>query len=201
MAQTVYKCSTDGINAACAAVSSGGVIIFPTDTVYGIGCSPYQNKAVNRVYEIKGRDVSKRLPVLAGSYEDLEKFCQFDMRHKKLADKFWPGPVTMVVKLLDPRMEKTMNLDGTVAVRVPAGECAKAVLTSCGPLACTSANVSGAPSAIKYDQCDMLDVDVGLDGGSVQGTESTIIDATGDGMRILREGLVGAKEVQDAWED
>ena len=201
MKQIVYTCSTDGVKAACAAVYSGGVIIFPTDTVYGLGCSPYKNKAVNRVYKIKGRDAAKRLPVLASSYNDLAKFCQFDSRHKKLADKFWPGPVTMVVKLLDIQMAKAMGLDDTVAVRVPSGECVQAVLKLCGPLACTSANVSGAPSAIKYEQCAKLDVDVGLDGGIVQGTESTIIDTTGEQMRILREGRIGVKEVQDVWQD
>ncbi len=201
MTQIVYTCSTDGVKAACAAINSGGVIIFPTDTVYGIGCSPFKNKAINRVYKIKGRDTAKQLPVLANSYDDLAKFCQFDSRHKKLADKFWPGPVTMVVKLLDIQMAKTMGLEDTVAVRVPAGDCPRAVLASCGPLACTSANISGAPSAIKYSQCAKLDVDVGLDGGIVQGTESTIIDATGEQVRVLRKGRIGVKEVQDAWQD
>ena len=134
MTQIVYTCSTDGVKAACAAINSGGVIIFPTDTVYGIGCSPFKNKAINRVYKIKGRDTAKQLPVLANSYDDLAKFCQFDSRHKKLADKFWPGPVTMVVKLLDIQMAKTMGLEDTVAVRVPAGDCPRAVLASCGPV-------------------------------------------------------------------
>ena len=129
MTQIVYTCSTDGVKAACAAINSGGVIIFPTDTVYGIGCSPFKNKAINRVYKIKGSlDTAKQLPVLANSYDDLAKFCQFDSRHKKLADKFWPGPVTMVVKLLDIQMAKTMGLEDTVAVRVPAGDCPRAVL-------------------------------------------------------------------------
>ena len=195
MTQIVYTCSTDGVKAACAAINSGGVIIFPTDTVYGIGCSPFKNKAINRVYKIKGRDTAKQLPVLANSYDDLAKFCQFDSRHKKLADKFWPGPVTMVVKLLDIQMAKTMGLEDTVAVRVPAGDCPRAVLASCGPLACTSANISGAPSAIKYSQCAKLDVDVGLDGGIVQGTESTIIDATVSSSVCLRKGRIGVKEV------
>ena len=120
MTQIVYTCSTDGVKAACAAINSGGVIIFPTDTVYGIGCSPFKNKAINRVYKIKGRDTAKQLPVLANSYDDLAKFCQFDFDFGDTKNwtyrqwvEDWPGPVTMVVKLLGHTGQRHMD---TVAV-------------------------------------------------------------------------------------
>ncbi|MDI1494991.1 MAG: Sua5/YciO/YrdC/YwlC family protein [Cenarchaeum symbiont of Oopsacas minuta] len=202
MAQTVCTCGIDGVNKAHKAISFGGVIIFPTDTVYGIACSPYEKNAIRRVYKIKGRSATKHLPVLADSYKDLENFCKFDSRHKKMAEKFWPGPITMVVKLLDKDIAKAMDLVDTIAVRVPSGECARSVLAACGPLACTSANISGSPSAINYEQCSNLDADVGLDGGTVKGgIESTIIDVARDKLHILRKGPVLEKEVYSTWED
>ncbi len=197
-------------------VRAGGVVVFPTDTVYGIGCSPYHGEAVRRIYEIKRRDPGKPLPILAGSAAELEGIASFGKIARRVAARFWPGRVTLVVGLRDAGVAESLGAGGgggkgtlgSVAVRVPDGGCVGSILQECGMLVGTSANVSGTGPFVDPDECirNISGYDVFVDGGVIRGdgAESTIVDVTaadgeeGGDVRILREGAVSGREVVDA---
>ncbi len=181
---------------AASLISKGGVAVFPTDTVYGLGCDPYSGAAVRRIYRIKGREASKPLPVLARSRREVERIAGMGTVAGELADRFWPGPLTMVLNLLDPALESSMGLDGRIAVRVPSGRCIGMLLERCGLLVGTSANPSGAAPPTDPDDVS-VDCDIMLDGGTASGgRESTIVDICGGSVSVVRLGAVSEEELR-----
>ena len=148
------KCDSEGINTAKKILEKDGVIIFPTDTVYGIGCNPYSTKAIQRIYQIKKRDETKPFPILGYSKDELNKIVFFDEKSSRLIDKFWPGKLTLVLKLKDQKLKETMSLSDKVAVRVPNNKCVLSLLKECKLLIGTSANTSGTPSLIDSKDCN-----------------------------------------------
>ena len=127
----IVKCDQNGIDITKKSLNNNGVIIFPTDTVYGIGCNPYSTKAVERIYQIKQRDETKPLPILGYSKDELSKIVFFDEKSSKLADKFWPGELTLVLMIKDKKLKETMNLSNKIAVRVPNNKCVLSLLKEC----------------------------------------------------------------------
>ena len=192
------KCNTDGINIAEDAIRKGGIVIFPTDTVYGIGCDPYDAKAIEKIYEIKKRNPDKLFPILGFSKNILSKIVLFDKKSNKIAEKFWPGPITLVLPLKDEKLKKSINLENKIAVRVPNNQCALALLERCDLLIGTSANISGSSSIADPDECAkrITDYDVLLDGGKITSNfESTIIEIKENEIQIHREGSVSRAEI------
>ena len=189
----ILPCDDSGINSAYDIIQKGGIVVFPTDTVYGIGCDPRNQDAVNKIYKIKGREKTKHLPVLAYSKRDIENIVFFDETSKKIADKFWPGPVTLILKVKDKKIEETLGLKGKVAVRVPNNPCVLALLEKCRLLVGTSANFSGQPSfgdskelSSKFSGYDAL-----LDGGQITNPyQSTIVEVVDNELKIVREGKI-----------
>ena len=165
--------------------------MYPTDTVYGIGCDPYNSKAVARIFQIKRRSPTMPLPVLARSTEDVAGIAVLGNAAARLGSVFWPGGLTLILELADDRLGRSMNLDRRVAVRVPSGECVEQILLECRYLVGTSANTSGEPSVRDpfqirgMERCDIL-----VDGGMTPGGESTIVDVTGSVPRIVRDGVI-----------
>ena len=191
----VVGCDEDGIGMASRTVGSGGVIVFPTDTVYGMGCDPYDRGAVERIYRIKSRDASKPLPVLAGSMGAVERIARLDERSRVIVSRHWPGPLTVILRLADPRLSASLNLEDRIAVRIPDHPCTLDLLRGCGRqlLVGTSANVSGQQPFADPGKCPggiMAGCDLFVDGGATpQGSASTIIEVTGDGgIRVVRQG-------------
>src|SRR5687767_1602925 len=120
----VYSCSGDAVARCASVVKGGGVVVFPTDTIYGIGCDPYNDSPVERVFAIKGRDEKKPLPVLAYSTKDAEKIVSLGAAGRALAKKYWPGALTIVAPVADRRISRRVTAGGkSLAVRVPANEC------------------------------------------------------------------------------
>lgn len=194
-AMTRVACDDDGIAAAARLVQNGGVIIFPTDTVYGIGCDPYNAGAVQRIYGIKLREQAKPLPVLVDSAMTARRISVMDDEAVlRMAGRFWPGPLTIILDVRDRRLAESLNLDrygGGIALRVPDHECAGRLLGSCRMIAGTSANVSGAGSTGDPDACAgaMKGYDMMLDGGVIRDpAESTVVDARGGRVTMVREG-------------
>ena len=189
----ILPCNESGVKEAYYTIREGGVIVFPTDTIYGIGCDPYNQDAVNKVYKIKGREKIKQLPVLAYSKKELKDIAFFDEISEKIADKFWPGPVTLILKVKDKKIKESLGLEGKIAVRVPNHPCVLSLLKKCRFLVGTSANFSGQSSfddskeiAIKFSGYDTL-----LDGGKISYSgESTIVEVVGNELKILREGKI-----------
>ena len=167
------------------------MIVFPTDTVYGLGCDPYNTVALDRIYNIKGRPRSKGLPVL-GLRHDIEKVAYLDDISAKMADAFWPGPVTLILPLRDKNLADSLG-SADAALREPFGDCTHRLLAACGLLIGTSANASGDSAPSSPDQCTIQGHDIMVDGGRTCGEPSTIVDCARG--RILRRGAV-ATEVE-----
>ena len=194
----ILACDQNGINQAAATIKNGGVIVFPTDTVYGLGCDPRNVKAVESIFRIKKRRESKQLPILGYSKEEVSKIAIFDDVSSKIADRFWPGQVTLVLKLKDNEIKKAMNLNDKIAVRVPSHPCVLALLKECKLIVGTSANFSGYPASSdsKKVQENFSGYDVFLDGGTISNsTSSTIIEVKDGILKILRQGKITKAEI------
>lgn len=201
MRRQIFGCSDDAVARCASVVKSGGVVVFPTDTIYGIGCDPYSDQAVERIFAIKGRDEKKPLPVLAYSIKDVERLVSLGRAGGALADKYWPGALTIVAPIVDRKVSRRVTTDSNgLAVRVPANECILSLLRHCKYIVGTSANLSGEkPLKSAQEVLDSLldGYDALLDGGPVEkGIESTIVDITGE-PKILREGAIKSKEVME----
>jgi L-threonylcarbamoyladenylate synthase len=194
------NCDKEGIKKASQIINEGGIAVFPTDTVYGIGCNPYNIDAVKKIYKIKLRDVSKSFPVLVYSKELAEQIAHFDKFTRKIADKFWPGPLTIILKITDDKLKESLNLNDKIAVRVPNHKCTLDLLEKCNFIVGTSANVSGETSFTNSDEClnKIENYDIFVDGGTITSKgESTIIEIIDDEIKIIREGPLSKKEILD----
>jgi L-threonylcarbamoyladenylate synthase len=192
------SCNKEGIEKASQIVSQGGIMIFPTDTVYGIGCNPYNKEAVEKIYKIKSRDIMKSVPVLTYSIETAEKIVEFDQFTKKIVEKFWPGPLTVILKVTDKKIKESLNLENKIAIRVPDHKCTLELLKKCNFLVGTSANVSGNLSYTDPDEClkNLENYDVFVDGGIITSKgESTIIEIENKQIKIIREGSLTKDEI------
>lgn len=195
MQTRVVKADAPGaVEEAAAALARGQVVAFPTDTVYGVAAGHGHIKAL---FEAKGRPKDKRIPVLLSDASHLEASAIVTPAARALAERFWPGPLSIV--LVAPRR-------GSIAFRVPASDVARRLIAaSGGGLPVTSANLSGQPDARTAEEVlAQLDGRIALviDGGRTPGgVPSTVIDCTGPEVRILREGAVTAADIERALRD
>ena len=193
------NCNDEGIEKAIQIIGNGGIIIFPTDTVYGIGCDPYNDDAVKKIYQIKSRDKIKSLPVLAHSIEIVKQITTIDEFTEKIIRKYWPGPLTLILKLKDKNLKKSLDLEDKIAVRIPNSECSLKLLEKCGLLVGTSANISGDSSFTDPEKCikNVKKFDVFVDGGTITSKgESTIIEIENENIRIIREGALKKEDIK-----
>ncbi|GAA1778111.1 L-threonylcarbamoyladenylate synthase [Actinomadura chokoriensis] len=192
---------TRGIAEAVSAVRRGELIVLPTDTVYGVGADAFVPPAVTALLEAKGRGREMPPPVLVGSVraatalvDDLGTYGQ------DLIDEFWPGALTLVCRANPNLMWDLGETKGTVAVRMPMHELAVEILKETGPLAVSSANLSGQPAARSAGEAEKMlgeSVSVYLDGGlSGRADPSTILDLTGPVPRVLRKGAIPVDKIR-----
>jgi tRNA threonylcarbamoyl adenosine modification protein (Sua5/YciO/YrdC/YwlC family) len=192
----------DPIQEAVAAALAGRLVVLPTDTVYGIGTRPDDPRATARLFEAKGRPRELELPVLVPSRTAAEEIAVFDERARSLAGRFWPGPLSLVLRRTESSRGWDLGQDvGTIAVRMPHDLLALAVLAGAGPLAVTSANRSSEPTPTTCDGLravfgDQVDVYLCRD-EPLEGPPSTVVDLTGESLRILRPGAVRAAELDE----
>ena len=202
METRIFGTSEEDIQQAAEIIKNGGLVAFPTETVYGLGADALNPEAVGKVYAAKGRPSDNPMIVHISSKDDLTKLtCGITDDMKLLMDAFWPGPLTMVVpaRAIVPRVT-TGGLD-TVAVRMPSDPLAAALIEKSGvPIAAPSANVSGRPSGTNVqDIIEELDgkVDYIIDGGSTAiGLESTVIRVVNQKIEILRPGKITLDELE-----
>ena len=194
------SCNDVDIQIATKAINDGAIVVFPTDTVYGLGCNPYNHDAVLSLYEIKKRKKTKSFPVLGYSKKELEKIAEFNSLEEKIAEKFWPGPITLILKIKDKEIQKSLDLEGKIAVRVPNNQCVLALLKECKLLVGTSANISGTAPFNDPKECDknLSGYDLLIDGGiiSSQG-ESTIVKIEDGHVKVLRKGSISEEEINE----
>ena len=105
------SCNDADIQIATKAINDGAIVVFPTDTVYGLGCNPYNHDAVQSIYEIKKRKKTKPFPVIGYSKKELEKIAEFNDKAEKIAEMFWPGPITLILKVKDENIRKSLGLE------------------------------------------------------------------------------------------
>lgn len=183
-------------------VDTGNLLVIPTDTVYGIAADAFSASAVAALLAAKGRGRDMPPPVLVPRAETVFGLVDgVDETMLALTAKFWPGPLTIIANA-QPSLDWDLgDTHGTVAVRMPDDESALALLGRTGPLAVSSANISGRPAAQNADEAqEMLgdDVDIYVDGGVREtGMSSTIIDLSGDVPRILRRGPITAEALRE----
>ena len=192
------NCNDEGIRKSVEIIENGGIIIFPTDTVYGIGCNPYDANAVKKIYEIKSREKIKSLPVLASSIEIVKQISIIDEFTEKIIKKYWPGPLTLILKLKDKNLKESLNLEDKIAVRIPNSVCTLKLLNKCNLLVGTSANVSGDSSFTDPQECmkNVKNYDIFVDGGTITSKgESTIIEIENEKIHVIREGALKKEDI------
>lgn len=190
----VVAADAHGLARAAAVLAAGGLVVFPTDTLYGLAADPRQEAAVLRIFEVKGRREGVALPLVAGTTAQAEEAGRFDARGRALAAAFWPGPLSIVVPAAPRLARAVVAADGTVAVRVPAHDAARGLAAALGfAVTATSANRSGAPPATTAAEAadGLPGIDLVLDGGpSPGGPPSTIVRLDAGGPVLLRAGAV-----------
>ncbi len=193
------RCDALGVKSAVETIKHGGIVIFPTDTIYGIGCSPYVSKSVAKIYDIKSRDMKKPFPILVHSIQVAQEIGYFDKTALKLAEKFWPGALTIILEVKDQEIKRSLKLEDKIALRVPNNRCILEILAGCKSLVGTSANLSGSKSVTDPNLCSIAKrCDVFVDGGITGGgKESTIIEIDAGAVKIVREGAISRDEVSD----
>ena len=191
----------EGVKKASDIIRGGGVVIYPTDTVYGIGCDVFNEKAVERVFEIKQRE-EKPMPILCSSLDDVSKVGYVDESLYNLAIATWPGAVSIITRK-SPRLPSkvTAGLD-KVAVRIPAHFIPLEIVRLAGvPIVGTSANISGRPPALSHEEIDksILELcDALLQGGRAYvGVSSTVLEPVEKNkVKVIREGAIKRIELE-----
>jgi L-threonylcarbamoyladenylate synthase len=184
----------------------GGVIAFPTDTVYGLGADAFNPTAVGRIYEIKNRPKHRQLPVLIVDVEKLTTLADpIPEIVFFLAKRFWPGGLTLVLPKADS-LPSYLASGPTIAVRVPNHPVCLAIIQHLGnPIIGTSANISGQPAALTAEEVEQQlggKIDFIINGGKCPGgKESTVVDVTHESPMILRQGIIPSHEIDKAYKE
>lgn len=195
----------DAIQDAAKWILNGGVVAIPTDTLYGLAVDPFRADAVSRIFAVKGRGSQHALPLIAADTTHVEEqLGPLSPVARRLADRFWPGPLTVVIAapstlargVIDDRGDT-----GTVGVRVPAHDVARAIARACGrPITATSANISGEAATCDPGEVERTlgaRIDLLIDTGFTPGAApSTIVDVTGSEPRLVRAGAIAWDEIQ-----
>ena len=181
-------------------LKSGAVVAFPTDTVFGIGVIYNDAAAIDRMKKAKGRDASKPFPLMVADLKQLEEVAYIGDRERRIAQKYTPGALTLVLKRKDTVSRESVNGFDTIAIRIPDDRFVLKLLKKAGPMFVTSANISGMPAACNEKEVlQQLDgrIEAVVRGKAGTGVASTIIDCTGEELKCLREGTISYKEIED----
>jgi L-threonylcarbamoyladenylate synthase len=185
-------------------IIEGKIVIYPTDTVYGLGTNPWSAKGVAACYKIKERDRGKKMPVLVNSLQTAKLFAKFGKRSEALAAAYWPGKLTIILPVVDQTLpQELIGRESTVAVRMPKHECCLRLVSACGgSLIGTSANISGQEALVDPFDPKLAELskraDYFVSGacGEGSGLSSTIVDAVDDNsIKVTREGAIPGKSV------
>lgn len=181
-------------------LKSGAVVAFPTDTVFGIGVIYNDAQAIAKMKKAKGRDASKPFPLMVADLKQLEEVAYIGDRERRIAQKYTPGALTLVLKRKDTVSRESVNGFDTIAIRIPDDRFVLKLLKKAGPMFVTSANISGMPAACNEKEVlQQLDgrIEAVVRGKAGTGVASTIIDCTGEELKCLREGTISYKEIED----
>ena len=187
------------VEAAISAVKAGGLAVIPTDTSYAVICDAFNNGAITKLRMAKKQNSDIALPIAAGSIETIRGVAKFSTIANDLASALWPGPLTLLTVAQDSLSWNIGQAGSALAVRVPHHEVAQAVLAGVGPTVMTGAQTMGlaAVQTVEQAQAALSDfVDVYLDGGQLSPRISTVIDATTDHVRMVRNGELSLAQIR-----
>lgn len=183
-------------------LKNGGLVAFPTDTVYGLAALPTEVEFIERLYTAKGRESTRAIAILLSSPAELENVSLHPSKSAiQLANKFWPGPITLIVPR-HPDLPDILSPNPTIGVRIPDHDIALMLLRATGPLGVTSANISGRENTVTAEEV-LLQLDgkihLVIDGGECPGSvPSTVVDCTAPKPVILRPGPIDQEQIQAA---
>lgn len=178
------------------------LLIFPTDTVYGIGCPIFDKESIHKIYELKHRSLEKPLACLCYNLDQIEEIAEIDDRVRKLIDTFFPGPLTLIVKA-KPVVTTQIGYK-TIGIRIPASLLALNILKENGPMLTTSVNESGEPPLNTYEEIRTVYEGVvdhiypAIESSS--NVSSTVIDCSSGDLKLLREGTISLKQIHRVWD-
>ena len=195
--------NTEGIKEAVKKILEGEIIFIPTDTVYGIAANPYNDKAIKKIFSIKKKSLNNSLVLLCSNYKMAKKYAIFNKIADNLKKKFWPGPLTLILKKKSNLKisKKWVSKNNSIGLRIPDHSIPKKIINKCNfPIFCTSANISGKKSCrnvndiVKNFKNKKITI---INGGKTKfGIDSTIIDVTKDKINILRKGYINKKKIK-----
>jgi len=200
----IINSNTQGIKEAVKKILEGEIVFIPTDTVYGIVASPYKNKAIKKIFSIKKRSANNSLVLLCSNYKMAKKYAIFNKTANNLKKKFWPGPLTLILKKKSSLKisKKWISKNNSIGIRIPDHNVPKKIINKCNfPIFCTSANISGKKSC--RDIKDVVKnfknkkITIINDGKTKFGLDSTIIDVTKNKIKILRNGYINKKKLKN----
>lgn len=186
------------IRLASEVIENGGVIIFPTETVYGLGASPFNKKAIRKIFKLKGRSLKNPMAVIVSKFSQIKALVKkITPKAKELMKKHWPGPLTLVFEKSKKIPDYVTSGRKTIGIRMPAHKVPLALIEKCGiPLVATSANLSGLkPSKTAKEAMGQIrGADLILDGGMARlGQASTVVDVTDEPAKMSRRGTLKVK--------
>ena len=198
----IINSNTKGINQAVKKLLDGEIVFIPTDTVYGIAASPYNDKAIKKIFSLKKRSYKNSLVLLCSNYKMARKYAIFNKTADNLKKKFWPGPLTLILKKKSTLKisRKWISKNNSIGIRIPDHSVPKKIINKCNfPIFCTSANISGKKSC--KDIKDVLrnfknkKITIINDDTTKFGLDSTIIDVTKNKINILRKGNLNKRKL------
>ncbi|HOJ32492.1 MAG TPA: L-threonylcarbamoyladenylate synthase [Candidatus Hydrogenedentes bacterium] len=194
----IVPATKEGIAEAALVLRGGGVVAYPTETVYGLGVDPFSISALKKLWMVKGRPENNPVLVIVYDKTELEKICvDISERAERCIERFWPGPLSLLLPR-HPKLPEMLTAGmQKICVRCPSSDIARA-LCECfgGPITSTSANRSGEPPAVRLNQVSHLSVDLGVDAGQLPNSPpSTIFDP--DTGQVIREGVIPKEDIFD----
>ena len=189
------------MNEICDVIQKGGIVAFPTETVYGVGIHFDDEQALERLMEAKNRDYSKAITLMVADKKDISQYAYISPQAQKMIDQFMPGMITLIFKKKESVRDSMTNGKTTIGIRIPDSEFVLSLLKKVGPMLVTSANLSQHSNTTSTQEVlNQLDgrIDLVVDGKTSDNIASTVVDVSQDEIKILRAGKITKEQIEEA---
>lgn len=189
------------MNEICDVIQKGGIVAFPTETVYGVGIHFDDEEALERLMEAKNRDYSKAITLMVADKADISQYAYISPQAQKMIDQFMPGMITLIFKKKESVRDSMTNGKSTIGIRIPDSEFVLSLLKKVGPMLVTSANLSQHSNTTSTQEVlNQLDgrIDLVVDGKTSDNIASTVVDVSQDEIKILRAGKITEEQIEEA---
>lgn len=189
------------MNEICDVIQKGGIVAFPTETVYGVGIHFNDEEALDRLMEAKNRDYSKAITLMVADKKDISQYAYISPQAQKMIDQFMPGMITLIFKKKESVRDIMTNGKSTIGIRIPDSEFVLSLLKKVGPMLVTSANLSQHSNTTSTQEVlNQLDgrIDLVVDGKTSDNIASTVVDVSQDEIKILRAGKITKEQIEEA---